>query len=577
MLALHSYKIQVDKKEIFKKGTIALLTTFLAGLLFGKQNMMIAFVIVLGSNILTQQNFRIRLWEKTFQLILFDWFIVCISYIASLNKWWAIPINLIMVFSIIYLAMTPFNTLRYKTFMMLYVFCQYSAISFLELPKRLMMVVFAVCIVVGTHFIRQRKNKSLLPVEISKAFLILEEQLDRRKDEKTAKMQYEAVCEEMRSLAYQIYHTSHRRYFTTYLGKVQFQFYLNMSYLNLLILELLQLSKEQEVSSEEALEALRQIIKKINGYFRRQMSRKEVIATLTEYLEKHQSGKGKLQEINEVLYALKKNFEELEGLNHKKKYHVYHMWKRTELSKVNKQARAHFNCHNVSFNFALRMSVILTIGLFLAEQLGYYKFIWAIIPIMSITQPYYEDTHTRRNDRILSNVLAAITITVILEVAAFKWVGYAMLILAFYLIFAYKDYYHFSFFVTVISMIISSVETDIQVLLVYRIGYVLIGALIVTIAARVFPYYLKDGIKDMFSHLQEISRAIESEAGAYAKGEGNLDLLREALIQSAVITSKLLLQNKVYNNQNLEEQLSINTEFCIRIGYRLLRGHIEEV
>ena len=41
------------------------------------------------------------------------------------------------------------------------------------------------------------------------------------------------------------------------------------------------------------------------------------------------------------------------------------------------------------------MSITLTIALLVGEFLGFYKIIWAIITIMSIMQPYYEDTITK--------------------------------------------------------------------------------------------------------------------------------------------------------------------------------------
>ena len=38
------------------------------------------------------------------------------------------------------------------------------------------------------------------------------------------------------------------------------------------------------------------------------------------------------------------------------------------------------------------MAITLSFSIFMGELLGFYKVIWAIITIMSIMQPYYEDT-----------------------------------------------------------------------------------------------------------------------------------------------------------------------------------------
>lgn len=570
MLERHSYRIEVDKYEVLKKGTIAIATTFLAGLLFDKMNMMLAFVLVLGSSALSTQNFRVRLIEKTIRLILVDWLIVLLAYVASLDPIWAIPLDLIVIFCIIFLGMTPFEPLRYKTFMMLYVFSQYTKIALEEMPKRLLMVVFSVCVVVFTNYLRERKNKSLLPESIKSAFSQLEKQLEQLSLPGQLGEGYEAIYGQMRRLAYVIYGTSHRQYFTTYLGRVQFHFYLNISYLNLMIYQLAGQVEKSYILHEEIMR-LKGIMQCINDYFDRKIKRKEVIASIEDYLNEHQQAAGMMQEINEVLFSMKKNFEELEGIDQKKNYKLYKKWQRSELSKVHKQVRVHFNVQNVSFNFALRMAIILTISLFAASILGYYKFIWAIIPIMSITQPYYEDTHSRRNDRIMSNIIAALLVTILFDVVHFRWIGYVVLIAAFYLIFAYKDYYHFSFFMTIISMCMSTVDVTMNALLIYRIFYVLVGALVVTVVIKVFPYHLEDGIKDLLSHIEELNEALESESIKAAEGKGNLELVREAVLQSALLCQRLELQNKRYKSEKLKELLISHTEFCIRIGHRILR------
>ena len=62
------------------------------------------------------------------------------------------------------------------------------------------------------------------------------------------------------------------------------------------------------------------------------------------------------------------------------------------------------------------MSITLTIALLVGEFLGFYKIIWAIITIMSIMQPYYEDTITKARDRIKGNILAILITGIIINI-----------------------------------------------------------------------------------------------------------------------------------------------------------------
>ena len=80
-------KEKIDVKDVFRKGTIGIAVTFIAGILFGKENMMIAFVIVLGASIYDKENLRVKTLNKMLKLILRDAIIVCVAFVASQNIW----------------------------------------------------------------------------------------------------------------------------------------------------------------------------------------------------------------------------------------------------------------------------------------------------------------------------------------------------------------------------------------------------------------------------------------------------------------------------------------------------------
>ena len=564
------HKITASYQEIFYKGTVTLLTTLGAGALFGRDNMMIAFVLALGSGALAAQNLRIKTFYKTFRLIFIDVLIVYLAYIASLNIWSGILINLVTIFAIVYLNVSPYNQMTYKTFMMLYVFCQYTSVLFIDLPKRVAMVIFAVSIVVVTIYIEQNKIKALLPPQIGRAFKLLYQQLILMTQGKFDKEISQKVSYEMNELAYVIYGSSFRRYFTTYIGKVNFHFYLNVSYFNFL-LEQINKQKESGLFSKAEISEIGRLFKEIQSYFERKIKREELIQQFEAYLKEHVEEDGFKDEVTSSLYALNKNFKELDEFSIRKKDKVYNEWKRSDLGNIKNRVRQYFRPKAMSFNFAARMSIILTIGLLLAHLLGFYKFIWAIIPIMSITQPYVEDTNKRKIDRLESNILAAVLVTIILNVIRVHWITFALLVVAFYLYYAYKDYYHASLFLTIISMCISTVNAGINTLLFYRIIYVLLGVTVVGITSRFRPYRLEDGINELIIETEQLNSILEEESLLSIEGKADLNRIREAIIYSAVLCQKMYLKNKQYQNAKVDYLIHTNTEFVVRLGHRILR------
>lgn len=571
MLGINRLKWDASYKEIFQKGTLALLTTFGAGLLFGSENMMIAFVLIIGSNVLAQQNLCIKTVHKLLRLIGIDLVIVGTAFIASLHQWVAIPINFVTLFLIIYLTVSPYNQMSYKTFMMLFVFCQYTSVPLADLPSRMIMVMVTVTIIVMSIYLEQRRVKALLSPQIGESFKLLAKQFSKISQGTVDEELARAVTNQMNELAYLIYTTGYRRYFTTYIGKVHFHFYLNISYLNVLLDQVKGNNQNRKLSQENIL-STKQLFEQIESYFNRTISRKVLIEKFDSYLSTQVNKEGFEEEIMQVIYALKKNFIELETLHYKEKNKPYNGWKRSELSGIKSRVKKQFTLRSMSFNFALRMASVLTFMLFLAPIVGFYKFIWVIIPIMSITQPYYEETKRRKKDRIKSNILASIGIALLMNGLHVRWVAIGILILAFYLIYAYKDYYHMSIFLTIISMSVASVSKGINALVIYRIIYVLIGAGIVEVVSRLKPYKLEHGIDELKGEIYRLSKILKDESKLTLHEKADFNRIREAIIYLAILCYKLDLKNRQYQSEEVQKVIKENREYSVRIGHWVLRN-----
>ena len=171
-------KYNINVTSMIRNGTVALITMFGVGVLFGVENIMIAFPIALTSTVIGRQNFYVKPFSRVSRILLLDLLIVLVAFISSLNVWIGIIINFFAIFLIIYIVSSPYDATFYKPFIMLYVFTQYSSVSIYELPNRLLSVVFgALAIIIGTY-IKRANAKNILGNSINSAFNNIREQLE---------------------------------------------------------------------------------------------------------------------------------------------------------------------------------------------------------------------------------------------------------------------------------------------------------------------------------------------------------------------------------------------------------------
>ncbi len=564
-------KSKIDVPDMLLKGTIMFLVTFIVGFLFGKSSMMIAFVILLGANTFEKQNLRVQTTRKMARLILIDTLIVCLAFLASRSRWWGIPINMAALFGITYYFVSPYDQMSYKTFVMLYVFSQYNSIELSELPSRLLLVVFVLLIILGTTFIKQYKNKALLDPNIGKAWEVINQQLKSILEGNYDEELSLRCSNYMNEVAYSIYLTGYRRYLTTYVGKIQFQFYMNISYFNV-ILKQLSCEYERGRLDKKALQELIGLTEVIDSYFKREVTRTKVIRILWRFLEEHSAANGFEEEITDMIYGIYNSFVEMNILDYKRRNKLYYDWQRSNLEHVQMRIKSICNPKSISFNFAMRMALVLSVSLFLADLLGFYKIIWAIIPIISITAPYYEDTLKKKKDRIKSNVLAAIIVGIVVNLIGTWWINLILLIGGYYLIYAFRDYYRTSFFLTIVSMSLSAFGSHVNTLVFYRIIYVIVGATVAELSARLVPYKIEDGIEELIREIDKLNEVLEAQSLASLEGKENKHYIRDTIIHSAVLCQKLYLKNQSYKNPKVASIININTEFAIRLGHKLLRN-----
>ena len=564
----------INTYSMLKNGTIAVLTMFGVGILFGEKNIMLAFPIALTSAVLGRQNFKVKTFNKTIRIILIDLIIVTLAYISRLNIFIGIFINFISIFLIMYTITSPYDPTFYKPFIMLYVFTQYAWVPLNKMPARYLSVIFGVLIIVICNkIVNEINEKSLLGKSIYKALSLISEGLkDILEGNYTKKKELECT-NIMRALAYKVYVSRYKDYLTTNLGQIQFKIFMDIEHLNLFLRKIEEGYSHKDITKRE-IEELISLVEQIKKFSNGNINVEQVVNETNRYVNKYIKEAKYGYEISVILINLSKNINSLNVVDRREINKVYEKWQRSYLDKTRYTFKEYFRKDSIRFKFAMRMAITLTLSLFVGEILGFYKIIWAIITIMSVIQPYYEDTLKKTKDRVVGNTIAIIFTGVAINLIDNKFVTIAILIASLYLLYAFKEYHKISLFAAIASISVSSLSNNINELLLYRIAYVIVGVLIVIIANKyIFPYKLQDGIRQLEEKVKRYNEMLLKEGKLYLQDEGDIHIVRDIIIHLTLMNQKLYLRNIQYGDENVDIFIDDNTYFAIEVGYSILMSY----
>lgn len=575
-------KSKINVHSMIRHGSVAVITLFIVGMLFGVKNVMLVFPIALTSAVMGRQNFHVKTMSKSLRIIALDVIIVIVAHVSSLNLYFGIPINLISIFLIMYTIVSPYDLTFYKPFLMLFIFTQYAAVPTSELYLRIMAVILGIGIVILASIVKKANEKSILGNSLTGVLRDINLQLENILNGSYDKKLQEKCSRSMRDLAYKIYVTRYKEYLTTNLGKIQFRIFISSEYLNLCLAEV-NTKFERGILHRKDISELIGIIENILEYKEGKVQfdvikkRLQIYRTLNlnkvrdnEYAHDYIDASN--MNLFNALGNLTEAIGELNDLGYKEINKVYNQWERTDIDRPKVVFKEYFDTNSIRFKFALRMALTMTIALFIGERLGYYKVIWAIITIMSIMQPYYEDTKSKAKDRIIGNILAIVITGVIINLANSQWVTIGILIISLYLLYGFKEYYKISLFAGMASMCIASLNQNINVLIFYRVLYVIIGVIAVIIINKyVFPYRLKDGIDAIVKKILRLRVQLINAAKEVDKNKFKEHEIRDLVIHSTLLSQKLYLRNLQCNYDEINDFIDKNNRVVIGIAYNTLK------
>lgn len=568
---IKKYNLDIDSMK--REGTIAFLTFLASWIFFGIDNAILAYPIALTSSILLKENFKINPIEKTLRLIFLYSSIVILSFLASSNFFIGIIINFFTIFLIAYKFSATYTPLLYKPFLMLYVFTYFYKVSFQDLPKRLLSILFGFSLILIFHlFLNKLSYKSLIKNIINKSLFLLESQVDNIIFRNYNSDLQNSISKETTSICYNLYTTRKRKSLTNNLGSIQFKVYIILENLNLDLYNLNHLYSNTNYNSiiiKSFLKELKKSLSILKLYLNDKTSYYEVDKQLEKLTKFHKNLPDQFTFIHDLSTSLNNLYLYLADINTLEEtegYKTYKLWKNSDRTQFKFKDSLHFG--TIRFNFALRLSTTLTIVFLISSLFNLTKMSWLGITIMSIMQPYYEETLTKSKDRFKGNILAIFLVIIILNLFQNQIIYVVLLTVSLYLTYGFKSYYKLSLFTAISAICMASLSYEVNTLAIFRVFYLLLGIFLTFLTNKfLFPYKLDQGIRELSLKLIKYINILSKELIENSKNE---EVIVNLTIHIKLMCNKLYLRNIQNNDLNINKFISLCENFTASLSYYTL-------
>ncbi|WP_194190125.1 FUSC family protein [Clostridium chrysemydis] len=555
-------KINLNVNSMIKYGSIAFFSMLFIVLLFGENYAMLAFPITLTSIALSFENLNVKPFKKYISLIILDILIISLSFLASLNIYFGVFINFSSIFLIAYFFTARFNPKIYKPFIMLYVFTSFYPKDFDSLKLRYLSVIFCVTLIFLYLKLYESKTKvSFLKEVLVSSLKILSSQANSLLISTFDNSLYKNHINITSSNIYKVYKTKSKKHTVTVLGNIRYEIALSLEIINIFLKENHFLIRSIDPKLLYDLKnTFIEILKSLNT----KKDLNYIISILELFISRYKSANYKT--LTESLTIIKSNILTLRNLDYSLLKLEYSEWKTSEMFSLKFYTKENLKLSNIRFNFALRIGLTLTLTLFLSNIVSFYKFLWTSITIMSVMQPYYEDTLVKGKERALSNIIGILIILILLTLFQNKIFTIFILIISLFLAYGFKEYNKLSFFTAISSLSIASLNTNLKLITVNRLIFVILGIVIVYISNKfLFPYNLFKGIKSLTLKILNYDLTILNEISNI---DENFSKVRNYILYNLLSLEKLTQRATSYKMNNLNTFVTLNKELMHKIGFK---------
>lgn len=516
---------------------------------FGNDNALVGVMVIVAALMMMSKDLTTRPVLNLAGLLSICLGIGICSYLALISPWIGIPINFIIVFTIIYVTMHDLKIQLYFPFLLGYAFILSMPVSLEALPIRLLSLAVGAVFILALNIIVNRKKltktcNNCLNGIFSEVKICAEKKLNNEEIDTAA------LESKMREINSMMYDRLVDRFFTTSKNKTVLGLMVASEGLGRSICNHDHARKDLEdlivlldflvVSSDSAIGTARRAVQ--------------------DYITNHRSSQNIVPSLRLIAHEL----EVLEAKENDDDTNVHDIDDVPIGYRMRTVLRENLSRDSAKFTFAFRMALIFSIWAFVGSYFKLDNSVWLLFTSISIIQPYLEGTVQKSIMRMKGTVVG-VAVFLVLMVAFPQPEATAILMFVigyFYTLFDINARrYDIMMIFTTLSVLLAAnmlFPSEALSFLVAgeRLLYISIGIVVAMIANRVImPYRLKDENIDLSRRHLSLSRSQIRGLRDAAAGGGDDNIDAASFITANIVSTKIRTNNDRDKNMDVDKFL----------------------
>lgn len=524
-------------------------------LVFGEDNTLIGVTTITATLMFLDRDFTASFLKNTLKFIGINLLIgISTSVIVISNMWLGLLINFIVVFIFSYAFTYNLRQPLYIPFGLQYLFLLTTPVPINRLGIRLLALIFGAIIIMLAQLI---VNKNKLATSGNKILIGICESIENKVSCIKGKTNnYECInsinssIDKFRTI---IYDKRELDYYLTEEARIKLNMSVALEGINRVLYS--KNSKLINVVILDNLEELVRISKEVISINSKEDKTIELnsydINMLLDYCQENKINDLLNLQLLESMIFLSDTLKELIKLDKNQYKIVKKIGNKVEILS-NKNIRSFLEGNDSpKYCYAMRMSIIMTIGLFLMEYFKLSEGRWMLFTILSLTTPLYETSKHKIRYRIGSTLVGAIIVFTLFSIFKTESSRLLIVMLAGYLPSYTNEYKYKTIFVTISAIGSAAIVGNIQVLTIGRIVMVAIGTILAIIANRyLFTYNLEKSNNQLREIYGIYINKMFKELCSLLEGRKNPEVIKNLFVTTSIIESKARMNKQIDKDQN---------------------------
>lgn len=500
--------------------------------MFGISNTIVAVCIVVIALTLVMIDMREDIFRKTFLISGAIAILGVGASFASMNPIMGLVLNIIILFAIVHQTVDNYKAPMYFPFVLSYVFMLMSApVTYKELPLRVVSIIIgSVYVLLAQLVLNRNRFEKTISGTRQGIILNIKQQIDNILDSKYDDTINSKVDGLVNTTVKAIYDTKSKKKYITEKNKGNLDIALILHKLNK---QLITFENKASLRDDERKQfiKIKEILDLVNKFFENNFRKDKVIEDIDLIItgfSSHSQDDNLISIINELPKYLKLTQEHTDKS----------LWKNDSIIK---NAFKQIDIKSLAFKFALKMSISVSVIIFLIDTFNIEYGRWIIFPMIAIIQPYYDVAFKKAINRIVGTILGIILFTVIFTIIKDSGMRLNCTIFVAYIGVFITKYQYSTSLVAISALGASALGGGGIEILFYRILFTLLGCAIAMIVNKyILHYRVAHSLEDL---IVEYNKEI-AELEGIDKVQENENRIYNLILNTKLMEYKINLYNK---------------------------------